>query len=921
MRFPYKYGFLAVLLACCPFSSEAQTWVDSTFEDFIQGQFDASGQNLFVSKKGEVRSIRRYDLNQDGYIDLLFNSTHDFANNPSSVLAAVTEEHMIMITKLDIPGSLSCSVSDMNKDGYLDLVFCPNSTGIQHPRRFISVIFGGVDGWPRSRTQGMLPVDNPERLVTADIDRDGWKDIAVLATDSKSKKIVKVYWGSMTGLSLTHFSDYPAESATHLVSGDLDGDGREDIIVLSREGEIQSLTKQGNRKIGDLPEGIYVSALQMGDVNNDGMDELLVATDKHSLLCYAWDGVSAFRLTGTTKGVDATALSVTDVDKDGHSDILIANFSVKTAAGGEMSGGHNNAEPGINILWGNQGTFNAQDNLLLSLPYASYADAGDFNGDGIMDIAVAVYQQEKTYDAQSKIYFGRGDRKFEPAIGGIPSAGAFHIAIIKGSDQQKDQLVVSNTISGTAYEKVPLWLYYGSPNGFGISDAVKIPFASGYESTGADLNGDGLVDIIAVNSMHGGDLDDPYAGVNILWGKKFPGKYQQSFEDRTILQEVNASTTNVADLNKDGFLDIIIGFFDRVDQKPTELVIYYGDEQGYNTAQRKSIPCEGRSSSPMVADLNRDGWLDIAVSSFSKDLLRIFWGGESGFDGNRVTSIPAPQIIDLEIADLNADGFLDLVVCHYKDKPNNHHDTGISILWGSEAGFNNWNSQWLPAYTALGPVVADWDGDGFLDIFCPAYHGDNMRGQIAMYLYWGDREGFSRQNRTIFIGDSGSDALAADFNKDGKLDLAVANHTTGPDHGKAVSKVYYNDGQRFQTDTVRIERLATPGPHWMWNKDMGHIYNRSWKQCYTSRVFEWKNRKRSVVLTHEASLPEGTGLELQVRSASTQEALKSNPWMPVGNAQKQTVAPEDRFMQYRYIFISDNGDRYPVLKRVDIQLE
>src|SRR5690606_28611157 len=135
-----------------------------------------------------------------------------------------------------------------------------------------------------------------------------------------------------------------------------------------------------------------------------------------------------------------------------------------------------------------------------------------------------------------------------------------------------------------------------------------------------------------------------------------------------------ASTSNVADLNKDGYLDVVIGSFDRMDKKPTELIIYYGSAAGYDRKDRAAIPCEGRSSSPMIADLNGDGWLDIAVSSFSKDLLRIFWGGEGGFSKDLSTDIPAPQVIDLEIADLNNDGYLDIIVCHYKDKPNNHHD-------------------------------------------------------------------------------------------------------------------------------------------------------------------------------------------------------------------------------------------------------
>ena len=58
-------------------SSQAQTWVEDTYEDFADGRLDASGQNIYVSRSGSVRTIHRFDINQDGFIDVIFNSTHD----------------------------------------------------------------------------------------------------------------------------------------------------------------------------------------------------------------------------------------------------------------------------------------------------------------------------------------------------------------------------------------------------------------------------------------------------------------------------------------------------------------------------------------------------------------------------------------------------------------------------------------------------------------------------------------------------------------------------------------------------------------------------------------------------------------------------------------------------------------------------
>lgn len=61
-------------------------WIDDNYEDFRAGQFDASGQNLFVTRKGQVKTVSRFDLNTDGYLDLVFSTSHDFVTAPPPTL-------------------------------------------------------------------------------------------------------------------------------------------------------------------------------------------------------------------------------------------------------------------------------------------------------------------------------------------------------------------------------------------------------------------------------------------------------------------------------------------------------------------------------------------------------------------------------------------------------------------------------------------------------------------------------------------------------------------------------------------------------------------------------------------------------------------------------------------------------------------
>ena len=70
--------------------AQTQTWIENSFEDFIDGSFDAAGQNIYVSRDGKIRTINRFDLNEDGWIDLLFPGTHDNHSLIPATLASVS---------------------------------------------------------------------------------------------------------------------------------------------------------------------------------------------------------------------------------------------------------------------------------------------------------------------------------------------------------------------------------------------------------------------------------------------------------------------------------------------------------------------------------------------------------------------------------------------------------------------------------------------------------------------------------------------------------------------------------------------------------------------------------------------------------------------------------------------------------------
>ena len=106
----------------------------------------------------------------------------------------------------------------------------------------------------------------------------------------------------------------------------------------------------------------------------------------------------------------------------------------------------------------------------------------------------------------------------------------------------------------------------------------------------------------------------------------------------------------------------------------------------------------------------------------------------------------------------------------------------------------------------------------------------------------------------------------------------------------------------------------------MWTEDMGHIYNRGWKQTYQSSAFTWDQKATKGMFSYGADEPEGTAMSFEVRSATQPSGLGNQPWRPVESG-RFSVNPEDRTLQYRANLQSDNGDRFGVLDSVRVELQ
>ncbi|HEU4725322.1 MAG TPA: FG-GAP-like repeat-containing protein [Candidatus Eisenbacteria bacterium] len=163
-----------------------------------------------------------------------------------------------------------------------------------------------------------------------------------------------------------------------------------------------------------------------------------------------------------------------------------------------------------------------------------------------------------------------------------------------------------------------------------------------------------------------------------------------------------------------------------------------------------------------MADLDRDGHLDLIVAAMNSSAVSVYLGAGDGTFGMRRDFATATRVHTVAARDLNGDGILDLALSH----------TGANSV-GSMLGVGDGTvgpRRDVPiGGTPIFLGVGDFDGDGRPDLAST----DATHGELVILRGAGDGT-FAVTGR--YAAAAGSHGLViADFNKDGALDVAMAN--------------------------------------------------------------------------------------------------------------------------------------------------
>jgi hypothetical protein len=462
---------------------------------------------------------------------------------------------------------------------------------------------------------------SPSSLSAGDLDDDGDLD-AVVATES----YVSVLKGNGAG-SFNAAVQYPARSPYGVVIADFTGEGNLDVATLERSASygqfnrLQLLAGNGSGGLALLPRGFHV-------------------------------------------GLNPWALAAGDLDGNGETDIAVANLGSSTA--------------GILLSTGD-----ADFAAALSIDSPSDADLlapGDFNGDGIPDLAsgrygVVTVQLGDGYGGFATSYWNPG---FSDVV--MVVAGMFD------GDSELDLFVL------TRYSES--WMLLGAGNGtFEILPTPVPTDYYGYRAAAADFNDDGNLDLAITHECCSN------GNVTILLGRG-DGTFDTT---SPLVAPGNLTGIYAGDLDADGDPDIAAVSVER-----SSVLVYLGDGNGqFAPGVEYFVGYIPRTVD--AGDLTGDTHTDLLVANQGSQNLTILAGVGGG------TFVPGPILgLGLPVnaarsVDLDQDSVLDIVTAD--DGTNT-----VSVFLGLGNGKFRSPTSSSTDRDATSLAIADFAMNGFPDL-------------------------------------------------------------------------------------------------------------------------------------------------------------------------------------------------------------
>jgi len=642
---------------------------------------------------------------------------------------------------IGLTGARSVVLGDVNGDGHLDVIV---GYFFQANRVYLN---DGSGGFPATGTTFGAPTEPTRTLVLGDIDGDGHLDVIEGNLSGANKLFLNDGSGGFPEVGINVDSEGDGDDTTSLALGDINGNGRLDLIV-GNSADIGQINKIYFNAGGSFLPAVHLGSeiestldVLLGDVNGDGSLDVITLGFFRARL-YLNDGDGTYPQSGTllaNLSGSTRCGALGDIDGDGDLDLVICGAP--------------------NPVFFNDGTgsFSSVASPIVSDSITEAMWLRDLDGDGDLDLVVAsdsafrgilVYLNDGQGGfSDSGLSFATGAVR-DIAIGDIDGDGDLDLVTAEGISQAGAPTTrrFLNTINPARF----------APNGTNVGNETNTTFGIAL----GDVNGNGHLDVVSANGTQPARLylNDGHGG--------FPAT-------GTAIDAGGATLFSpvLADVNGDGRPDLLLGTIGG-----TNRLHLNNGSGGFLPATAIGSETEN-SFSLAVGDVDGDGHPDVIVGNSNARNRLYLNDGSGGFPATGIViGVETDNTYSVVLADINGDGHPDVIA-------GNSNQTNKLYLNNGSGGF-------LPAIaigndtdTTYRLAVGDLNGDGHLDVVA----GNNSQTN-KLYLNDGSG-GFPASGTAIGSETDSTFALAlVDVDGDGHLDV-IAGNASGQQ-----SKWYRNNG-------------------------------------------------------------------------------------------------------------------------------
>ncbi|MGE0433805.1 MAG: FG-GAP repeat domain-containing protein, partial [Planctomycetota bacterium] len=763
-------------------------------DDATPGQFLAATA-LATAGSGSA-SVVAGDIDADGKPDLLFAHPADSLVTVA-LQARETPGNFDLTLPFVLDAPVALGLADLDRDGRPDLLAATNQ-----PSGRVLLRRNTTPHACRSPLAERVCGQVAAAVVVDDFNADGRPDL-LRVTDG-------VLWlgrgDASLRLSTTLLASY---TYSRLIAADLNQDGLPDVIATSSSPWTLRvfLNLSGNpgqftlaQETSDFPQNL--SAIAVGDITNDGVPDLVYGSNSNNVVVYEGAGDGTFIETAWAtldSRIHANSLIVADLNDDDLLDIISYINSDLTILL------QNTASPGTFITPAQWRTI-PSGGLVVQL--------ADLDNDGLIDIV-----NSGTGSSNDATWFRQN-----PASPGnflatavLLDRGSRTMLIRDLNDDNLPDLLFADYVAlnegGASFtdnglsKKSGLTITFADVNGDGRDDVVYdsgalialdsglppfsdrgIAAVSSYSNPTfpivADLDRDGRPDIVsrlgdddigttlqdpaggfpvrvltqlgnttfaphfAVGDVNGDGVPDlvlPRIGVSIL-----PGDGAGNFPSNVTYAATLSTAVALADVNRDGHLDVLVSTTD------DKLHVKFNIGNGTFAASVESAALDADLIA--AGDMNGDGIPDAVTAHSSNKTVEVLLLADDGTVASQASTAIGGYIYAIELADLDRDGLLDLVIS----------SDNTLVMFNDPASPGTLLAPVAIATSIGGSMaLADMDRDGWLDV---VLHSPSQPAAVVTLLLHQSDGSYRRETRDWLGGNTPINLAIGDIDRDGLPD-------------------------------------------------------------------------------------------------------------------------------------------------------